>query len=179
MKIGLLAVILLLHPVVASAENVVPPETVQLENVRVDSEMKIVKVGNAQAHYMLFCNVKLDGCLTPERGRKYLLIDQNTRWKMPGAKEFLTLAFLQDLVGKYDGATSEHIGLVEQGGGGGLGIYLLDRTGGGRLPTGYDLLRWADLLWHWNERCGSPEGMEKFLPQDGRGSSPTTGKGDA
>ena len=59
------------------------------------------------------------------------MVDQNTRWKMPGAKDFLTLAFLHDWLGKYDKATSEHIGLVEQGGGGGLGIFLLDRREGG------------------------------------------------
>jgi hypothetical protein len=130
MKIGLIAVLLLLHPVLASAQNAVPPEVVRFESVRVDGKMKIVRVGNAQGHFMLFCNVELDGCLTPERDRNYLLFDQNTRWKMPGAKDFLTLAFLQDWLGKYDKATSEHIGLVEQDGGG-LGIYLLDRTAGG------------------------------------------------
>jgi hypothetical protein len=44
MKIGLLAVLLLLHPVAAGADNVVPPEAVRLESVRVDGEMKIVRV---------------------------------------------------------------------------------------------------------------------------------------
>jgi hypothetical protein len=83
MKIGLIAVLLLLHPVLASAQNAVPPEAVRVESVRVDGKMKIVRVGNAQVHFMLFCNVELDGCLTPERDRNYLLFDQNTRWKMP------------------------------------------------------------------------------------------------
>jgi hypothetical protein len=134
-KNGLLAFLLLLHPALASAQDVVPPQVVRLENVRLDGEMKTVRVGNAQAHYLLFCSAKLDNCLTPKRDQKYFLIDQNTRgWKMPGAKGFLTLAALQDLLGKYDQATSEHIGLVSDGGADLGGIYLLDRTAGGYQP---------------------------------------------
>jgi hypothetical protein len=128
-KNGLLAFLLLLHPALASAQEVVSPEAVRLENVRLDGEMKTVRVGNARAHYLLFCNPKLDSCLTPKQGQKYFLVDQNTH---AGAKDFPTLAFLQDLLGKYDSATSEHIGLVSDGGG--LGLYLLDRSAGGYQP---------------------------------------------
>jgi hypothetical protein len=58
MRIVPLTVLLLLHPVVAGAQNLVPPDIVRSENVRVDGDMKIVTVGNAQRHYSLFCNVK-------------------------------------------------------------------------------------------------------------------------
>ena len=71
----------------ASAQDIVPPEVVRFENVRVDGEMKIVTVGNAKNHYSLFCNVKADGCITPERNKNYLLFNKDTRWKMPGAKD--------------------------------------------------------------------------------------------
>ena len=129
MKIVLLALPLLLHSVAASAQNLVPPEVVRFENVHVDGDVKTVTVGNANGHYSLFCNVKADGCITPERGKNYLLFDANTRWKMPGAKDFITLAFVQDWTVKYN--EGENIGLVPEQGGGDLGMFLLDRTGGG------------------------------------------------
>ena len=131
MKIVLLAIPLLLHPVAASAQNLVPPQVVRFENVRVDRDMKIVTVGNAKQHYTLFCNVKAAGCITPERGANYLLFDANARWTMPGAKNFITLAFVQDWTVKYN--EGENIGLVPEasGGPGELGLFLLDRTGGG------------------------------------------------
>ena len=174
MKIGLITVLLLLYPVLASAQDVVPPETVRLENVRVDGEMKIVRVGNAQAHYMLFCNPKAEGCLTPEQGRNYLVIDQNTHWKPPGAKGFPTLAFLQDLLGKYDNVTSEHIGLVSDGGG--LGIYLLDRTAGGYQPD--TILNDGPIFYGTGMNEADRQRVWKsFFLQNGRGSCSTTGQG--
>ena len=129
MKIVPLALLLLLHPVVAGAQTLVPPEVVRSENVRIDGDMKIVTVGNAQRHYTLFCNVKVAGCTTPERGKNYLLFDTSTRWKMPGAKDFITLAFVQDWTVKYN--EGENIGLVPEDAKGDLGMFLLDRTGGG------------------------------------------------
>ena len=64
-----------------SAQDIVPPEVVRFENVRIDGDMRIVTVGNAKKHYSLFCNVKADGCITPERNKNYLLFNttlQNT-----------------------------------------------------------------------------------------------------
>jgi hypothetical protein len=113
----------------ASAQDIVAPEVVRLENVRVDGDMKIVTMGNAKKHYSLFCNVKADGCITPERNKNYLLFNKDTRWKMPGAKDFITLSFVQDWTVKYN--EGENIGLVSEDGNGGLGMFLLDRTGGG------------------------------------------------
>jgi hypothetical protein len=124
-----LALLLLLHPVLAGAQTLVPPEVVRSENVRIDGDMKIVTVGNAQRHYTLFCNIKAAGCITPERGKNYLLFDAKTRWKMPGAKDFITLAFVQDWTVKYN--EGENIGLVPEDAKGDLGMFLLDRTGGG------------------------------------------------
>jgi hypothetical protein len=126
-----LAALCVLHPVAASAQNIVPPEVVRVENVHVDDDMKTVTVGNTNRHYSLFCNVKADGCITPERGKSYLLLDKNTHWKMPGAKGFINLAWVQDWTVKYN--EGENIGLVPEGGGGPneLGMFLLDRTGGG------------------------------------------------
>lgn len=132
MKIIPLAALLSLYPVVSGTQGLVPPDVVRLENVRVEGgDMKIVTVGNAQRHYSLFCNVTAAGCITPERGKNYLLFDGRTRWKMPGAKDFIDLAFVQDWTVKYN--QGENIGLIPEKGGGPneLGMFLLDRTGGG------------------------------------------------
>jgi opacity protein-like surface antigen len=96
----------------ANAQDIVPPEVVHLESARVDHDIKIVTVGNAKAHYTLICNVKADSCITPERGKNYLLFDGSTRWKMPGAKEFITLSSVQDWTIKYNKGIN--IGLVSE-----------------------------------------------------------------
>ena len=116
---------------VALAENLVPPEIVHFETVRVDGDVKIVTVGNSNRHYSLYCNVKTDGCITPEPNKNYLLFNKNTRWKMPGAKDLITLAFVQDWTVKYN--EGENIGLVSEQGSGPnqFGMFLLDTTGGG------------------------------------------------
>lgn len=131
MKIVLLALPLLLHPVAAGAQNIIPPEVVRSENVRVEGDVKTVTVGNANRHYLLFCNIKVAGCITPEPNKNYLLFDKNTRWKMPGAKDFITLEFMQGWTVKYN--EGENIGLVPEQGGDPdqLGVFLLDVTAGG------------------------------------------------
>ena len=113
------------------AQDIVPPEVVRFENVRIDGDMRIVTVGNAKKHYSLFCNVKAEGCITPERNKNYLLFNKDTRWKMPGARDFISLAWIQDWTVKYN--DGENIALVPEQGGGPkeLGMFLLDRTGGG------------------------------------------------
>jgi hypothetical protein len=114
----------------SQCQEIVRPEVVHLESVRVDDDVKTVTVGNAKGHYTLFCNVKADGCITPERKKNYLLFNKDTRWKMPGAKDFLTLAFIQDWTVKYN--EGENIGLVpDEDAKGDLGMFVLDRTGGG------------------------------------------------
>jgi hypothetical protein len=115
----------------ASAQNLVPPEVVQLENMLVEGDIRTVYVGNTNNHYLIYCNTKASGgCITPEENKNYLLFKANTRWKMPGAKDFLTLAFIQDLTIKYN--QGENVGLVaEDGKGEDLGLFILDPTGGG------------------------------------------------
>ncbi len=91
MKIELLALVLLLSPIAASAQSIVPPEIVRLENVQTEGDMKTIYVGNAEKHYVLFCNTKAAGCITPEENKNYLLFNKDTHWKMPGAKTFIDL----------------------------------------------------------------------------------------
>jgi hypothetical protein len=130
MKIALLGGLILVSATAASAQNAVPPEVVQLENVLVEGDMRTVYVGNASNHYLLYCNIKADaGCITPDENKNYLLFDSNTRWKMPGAKDFLTLAFIQDWTIKYN--QGENVGLVPEDGKGDLGLFIRDPTGGG------------------------------------------------
>ena len=130
MKAALIAGVTLLSAVAASAQSIVPPEVVQLENVQVEGDMKTVYVGNANHHYLLYCNIKATGgCITPEENKNYLLFNKDTRWKMPGAKDFLTLAFIQDWTVKYN--KGENIGLVPEDAKGDMGLFLLDPTGGG------------------------------------------------
>ena len=115
-------------------QNLVPPEVVQLENVQVEGDMKTIYVGNANKHYLLFCNIKADGCITPEENKNYLLFDSNTRWEMPGAKDFLTLKFMQHWTVTYN--QGKNIGLIAEdpstpSTGLGIGMFILDETGGG------------------------------------------------
>lgn len=128
-KIALLATMVLLPATAASAQKLVPPEVVQLENVQVEGDTRTVYVGNANNHYFLYCSIKAPaGCITPEENKNYLLFNANTRWKMPGAKDFITLAFIQDWTVKY--AQGENIGLVLETGQplpGELGLFILRR----------------------------------------------------
>jgi hypothetical protein len=102
---------LLLSARPAHAQTLVPPEVVRLENVQVEGEMKTVYVGNANKHYLLYCNIKAAGCITPEENKNYLLFDANTRWKMPGAKDVITLSFVQDWTVKYNSKGRYHASL--------------------------------------------------------------------
>lgn len=111
------------------AQNTVRPEIVQLENVFVENEMRTVYVGNANNHYLIYCNTKAAGCFEPEENKNYFLFNENTRWKMPGATEFLTLAFMQDWFVKYN--QGENVALVREDNKGERGVFIRDPTGGG------------------------------------------------
>jgi hypothetical protein len=129
-KVALLAGLTLLFATAARAQNLVPPEVVRLENMQVEGDMRTVYVGNANNHYLIYCNIKASaGCITPEENKNYLLFNSNTRWKMPGAKDFLTLSFIQDWTIKYN--QGENIGLVPEDAKGDFGLFILDPTGGG------------------------------------------------
>jgi hypothetical protein len=113
----------------ASAQNLVRAEVVQLENVLVEGEMLTVYVGNANNHYLIYCNTKAEGCLTPEENKNYFLFTESTRWKMPGATEFLTLAMMQEWLSKYN--QGENVALVPEDNNGKRGVFIRDPTGGG------------------------------------------------
>jgi hypothetical protein len=51
-RIVLLALAMTLSAGAASAQNLVPPEIVRLENVQVEGDMRTVYVGNANKHYV-------------------------------------------------------------------------------------------------------------------------------
>jgi len=138
MRTILLALAMTLSVGAASAQNAVPPEVVRLENIQVEGDVRTVFVGNSNKHYVLFCNIKAEGCITPETNRNYLLFNGNARWKMPGAKDFLTLAFMQDWTVKYN--QGENIGLIAEDGSSGIGVFVLDETGGG-----YDKTRFSAM----------------------------------
>jgi len=128
--IAMLASLMFWSVTAASAQNLVPPEVVQVEMMQVEGGMRTVYVGNANNHYLLYCNTEASGgCITPEENQNYLLFNANTRWKMPGAKDFLTLAFIQDWTIKYN--QGENVGLLAESGKADLGLFIRDPTGGG------------------------------------------------
>ena len=131
MRTVLFALPTMLVAVMANAENLVPPEVVRLENIQVEGDVRTVYMSNANKHYVLFCNVKADGCITPEENKNYLLFDSSTRWKMPGAKDFLTLRVMQDWTVTYK--KGKNVGLIAEdaGTGPGIGMFILDETEGG------------------------------------------------
>ena len=123
-------------PAATFAQDLVPPEIVRLEKTRIEGYQKIVEMGNGSSHYALYCKIQMPGCITPEPNINYLLFDKNTRWRMPRAKDLITLQFVQDWTAKYD--KGENIGLVAEPGNNtkdSLGIFLLaqhERRGGAR-----------------------------------------------
>jgi hypothetical protein len=128
--IATLASLMLWSVHAASAQTLVPPEVVQLEDTFVEGTMRTVYVGNSNNHYLIYCNTTASGgCITPEENQNYLLFDAKTRWKMPGAKNVLTLAFIQDWTIKYN--QGENVGLVAENGKADLGLFIRDPTGGG------------------------------------------------
>jgi hypothetical protein len=124
-RLAIISTALLVYPIAASAQNVVPPEIVQPDSVSIDGDVKTVKVGNAKGVYTLSCNLKADGCITPQPATNYLLFNKNTRWKLPGATEFITLQFFQDWLVKYD--AGENVGLWPEDRNADFGIFLLKR----------------------------------------------------
>jgi hypothetical protein len=94
------------------------PEVVQLRNIEAAGGEKHVTVGNVAGDYVLVCNEEVNekekhvipSCVSPKPGMNYLLFRANTKWKLKGAKEPMTLAFMQDFTVSYN--HSENIGLV-------------------------------------------------------------------
>jgi hypothetical protein len=100
------------------------PEIVHARQVRIESgDVKTVIVGNDNGEYTLFCNTKAGNCLTPAPAKDYYVFNSNTKWKMRGAKDYITLKWVQDWTVSYP--KTENIALVPAEGGGPdeLGMY--------------------------------------------------------
>jgi hypothetical protein len=125
-------------PVVATTPNVSKPASPKDENgidlpmpeiVRskkvsiVGSGVKTLTVGNANGDYILFCNTKASNCLTPVPARDYYVFNDNTKWKMPGAKDYITLKWVQDWTVKYNQAENIALFPVEGGAPEEIGVY--------------------------------------------------------
>jgi hypothetical protein len=92
------------------------PEIVHSKEVRIDGGgVKTVIVGNDNGEYNLFCNTKADNCLTPNPTKGYYVFNSNTKWKMQGATDYMTLKWLQGWTVAYNKA--ENIALVPTEGG--------------------------------------------------------------
>jgi S1-C subfamily serine protease len=91
-------------------EGLTPPEVVRSEEVQIDGRIKRITVSNPNNRYHLMCNAETDSCRTPVPDKDYLVFSEATRWRMPGAKEPLTLKFLQDFSVSYQG--QQNIALV-------------------------------------------------------------------
>jgi hypothetical protein len=100
------------------------PETVRSKKVSIEgSGVKTLTVGNANGDYILFCNTKASNCLTPVPTRDYYVFDDNTKWKMPGAKDYITLKWVQDWTVKYNQAENIALFPVEGGAPEEIGVY--------------------------------------------------------
>ncbi len=155
--------------------GVIAPEIVRLEKVRIEGDVKIVTVGNAKARYTLICNMKADGCITPEASKNYQVFTKDTRWKRPGAEGFLSLQFMQDWTTSYN--NSENIGLIAEEGEV-FGVYILEKrisktayyqdtvTSDGPIIYGTGLgdmdrvAAWKHFFMTMVEACGRQQGAE-------------------
>jgi hypothetical protein len=83
------ALLLCLSPAVCAAYGdegirVTPPEIVRVENVRLEEGAKIIIVGNDNGRYVLSCNIKASGCMTPLPGIDYFVFKKDTRSLLSG-----------------------------------------------------------------------------------------------
>jgi hypothetical protein len=112
----------------AGAQDFNTPDVVQLEKAETshDTDFLTVTMASTRNRYMLTCITKNAGCIIPAAHKNYLLFDKHARWMMPGAKEFITLKFVQDWTGTYS-ASDDNIGLVpeESGDPKDLGMFVL------------------------------------------------------
>lgn len=95
--------------------NAPEPEVVQLKKVEmVDREIQVT-MSNIAGDYLLVCNPDanrevIQSCLAPRPQQNYLLFRQDTKWQINGAKEPISLHFMQDFSVSYNG--KENIGLL-------------------------------------------------------------------
>jgi hypothetical protein len=94
------AVVKRIIPKDESGKELTEPEIVRSKQVQIDNRgIKTITVGNANGDYALSCNMKADYCLTPVPGKGYYVFNKTSKWKMPGATSYITLAWLQDWAG--------------------------------------------------------------------------------
>jgi hypothetical protein len=110
-----------------------PPEIVRVEKQSADDDARYAIVGNDKGYYWLVCKAKAEGCIGLEASRNYLLFNSRTRWKLTGAKEPMTLSFIQESTSKYE--KGESIGLVPEDLQGNMGMFVLDTLGAGYQPN--------------------------------------------
>lgn len=95
-----------------------------MEKVVVVGGVKTLTVSNAEGHYALGCNSTFDTCLTPAPGKDYLLFNKTTKWKFPGATDYVTLNWMQSRTIKY--IDQENIALIPvEGERTNIGVYWL------------------------------------------------------
>jgi len=113
-------------PVQASANGSGTADIVRLDGVSVEMEVKTVTLSNPNGKYQLRCMVAQENCITPAPGMRYLLFTKTSRWRFPGAKEDLTLEFIQDWTASYK--NEDNVGIVpefQSGGPKNFGVYWL------------------------------------------------------
>jgi hypothetical protein len=94
------------------------PEVVQLKKIDETNGEKQVTVENNAGDYVLLCEEEankesehpIPSCLTPRPQVDYLLFKSDTKWLITGAKDPMTLKFMQDFTVAYNNA--ENIGLL-------------------------------------------------------------------
>jgi hypothetical protein len=110
MKCAYLLSLLLVLPFSTTHAEGVAPEIVWVDKVTVTGDVKRVTMESDTGLYVLDCNLKASGCITPAPQVRYYLFSKSTWWQMPGAKHPIDLKFVQDWTANYpDG---ENIGLV-------------------------------------------------------------------
>jgi hypothetical protein len=92
------------------------PEVVQLRKIEAIGQLKHVTVGNVAGDYILVCNLAANkdhavkSCLSPRPQTDYLLFKEKTQWTKKGAKDPISLSFMEDFSVSYN--DSENIGLL-------------------------------------------------------------------
>lgn len=101
MKRGCLLSLILMLPFQPTHAQGAAPEIVQGNRVTVDGDVKRVTMESDTGRYVLSCNLKAAGCITPAPQGRYYLFTKSTQWQMPGAKQLIDLNFVQDWTVSY------------------------------------------------------------------------------
>lgn len=110
----------------ASEDSELPPQIVRVESVRNADGIKFVVLSNKDGRFNVSCNLNAQGCITPARGRDYYVFEKTTRWTIPGAKNPITLSFIQNRTVTYPDI--ENIGILAKNSdtSPGMGLFILN-----------------------------------------------------